>query len=165
MSQVSTYDADFESYANMNAGAADCEPIQGGSIKKGSYCMLKGNPCKVTETAISKPGKHGSAKISVTGVDIFLGKKHEEIFSTSENVWVPIVTKTEYEVADISDENYVSYINKDGELKEAKLPSDAELYKELSDCWFDNNEDAQVYFTMINACGQSKFIACRIKGT
>lgn len=68
-------------------------------------------------------------------------------------------------MADISDENYVSYINKDGELKEAKLPTDAELLKELKDCWFNNNEDSQVFFTMINACGQSKFIACRIKGT
>lgn len=92
--------------------------MQAGSIKKGSFCMLKGNPCKVIDTAISKPGKHGSAKILVTGTDIFSGKKYEEIFSTSQTVWAPIVGKVEYEVADISeDDDFVSLIEKDGGLK------------------------------------------------
>lgn len=71
----------------------DCTPIQGGSIKKGAYCILKGNPCKVLETAISKPGKHGSAKIAVTGVDLFTNKKIEGIFATSGQAWAPNVTK------------------------------------------------------------------------
>jgi translation initiation factor 5A len=56
--------------------------------------MLKGNPCKVIETAISKPGKHGSAKIHVLGMDIFTNKKIDDIFSTAETAWTPNVKKT-----------------------------------------------------------------------
>ena len=58
--------------------------------------MLKGNPCRVIDTAISKPGKHGSAKIHVTGVDLFTNKKIDDIFSTAGTAWMPIVKKTEY---------------------------------------------------------------------
>lgn len=86
-------DSDFEQFTNVDAGASDSQPIQGGSIKKGSYCMLKGFPCKVVDTAVSKPGKHGSAKIHVTGIDIFTNKKIDDIFSTAGTAWSPVVTK------------------------------------------------------------------------
>lgn len=55
--------------------------------------MLKGFPCKVVDTAVSKPGKHGSAKIHVTGIDIFTNKKIDDIFSTAGTAWSPVVTK------------------------------------------------------------------------
>ena len=38
--------------------------------------MLKGYPCKVTDYSTAKPGKHGSAKATIVGTDIFTGKKH-----------------------------------------------------------------------------------------
>ena len=62
---------DFET---GTSGAADCVPTQVGSIKKGGYCMLKGNPCKVTEYSTAKPGKHGSAKATIVGKNISLSQ-------------------------------------------------------------------------------------------
>lgn len=118
----------------------------------------------MTDTATSKPGKHGSAKIHITGTDLFTGKKYDDIFYTGANIWVPNVGRTEYEVADISDDGFVSLLEKDGSLKEdIKLPADAELAAGLKKCWEENNNNAQVYFTMITACGNSKFISFRIK--
>ena len=40
------------------------------SHKPGSIVMIKGFPCKITETSTSKPGKHGSAKVILKGTDI-----------------------------------------------------------------------------------------------
>ncbi len=126
--------------------------------------MLKGFPCKVLETAVSKPGKHGSAKIHVTGIDLFTNKKIDDIFSTAGTAWSPVVTKVEYEVADINTDGFVSLIEKDNTLKEnIKLPADQDLREMLGKCWEENNNDCQVYFTLIAACGQYKFIACRTK--
>jgi translation initiation factor 5A len=117
--------------------------------------MLKGFPCKVLETAISKPGKHGSAKIHVTGIDLFTNKKIDDIFSTAGTAWSPVVTKVEYEVADINTDGFVSLIEKDNTLKEnIKLPADQDLREMLEKCWEENNNDCQVYFTLIAACGQ-----------
>lgn len=86
-----SYNEEFE---KVDAGSADCVPTQAGSIKKGGHCMLKGFPCKVIDFSTAKPGKHGSAKASIVGTDIFTGKKYEDSMPTSANVMVPIISKT-----------------------------------------------------------------------
>lgn len=72
---------------------AGCTPTQYGAIKKGGYCILKGNPCKVTDYSTAKPGKHGSAKATIVGIDIFTGKKYEDGGPTSGGCYTPDVTK------------------------------------------------------------------------
>merc|ERR1712019_56191 len=41
-------------------------------------------------------GKHGRAKANIVGLDIFTSKKYEEYCTTSHNMDVPIVQRTEY---------------------------------------------------------------------
>jgi len=53
--------------------------------------MLKGFPCKVIDYSTAKPGKHGSAKASIVGTDIFTGKKYEDSWPTSAGVMIPNV--------------------------------------------------------------------------
>eukprot|EP00919_Chromeraceae_sp_WS-2016_P002099 GHVR01005102.1.p1 GENE.GHVR01005102.1~~GHVR01005102.1.p1 ORF type:complete len:104 (+),score=1.65 GHVR01005102.1:1035-1346(+) len=91
--------------------------MQAGSIKKGGYCMIKGFPCKVIEYSTAKPGKHGSAKATIMGIDAFTGKKHEDSFPTSHTVRVPLINKVEYEVADVNEDLFVSLILNNGRLK------------------------------------------------
>lgn len=55
--------------------------------------MLKGFPCKVSDYSTAKPGKHGSAKASIVGTDIFTGKRYEDSFPTSHTVLIPTVNK------------------------------------------------------------------------
>lgn len=89
--------------------------------------MLKGFPCKVTDYSTAKPGKHGSAKATVVGNDIFTGKKYEDTGPTAATAYIPNVTKEELEVADIDEDGFVSVILPDGELKsDLKLPKDDE---------------------------------------
>ena len=71
------------------------KPVQCSSIKKGGYAMIRGHPCKVVDVSVSKTGKHGHAKALLVGVDIFTGKKYEEICPTTHNMQVPIVTKSD----------------------------------------------------------------------
>ena len=63
--------------------------------------MLKDFPCKVIEYSTAKSGKHGSAKASIVGLDIFTNKKYEDGWSTSHNVRVPVIKKTELKVVDV----------------------------------------------------------------
>jgi translation initiation factor 5A len=86
--------------------------------------MLKGFPCKVIDYSTAKPGKHGSAKASIVGLDIFTDKKYEDSWPTSAGVMIPTVTKLDYEVADIAEDGFVSLIKANGDLKEdLKLPA------------------------------------------
>ena len=156
--------SDNEDFEKTEAGSSDCEPTPAGSVKKGGHCMLKGHPCKVTEYSTAKPGKHGSAKATIVGVDIFTNKKHEDTAPTSATVQVPIVSKVEYEVADIDEDHFVSAILEDGDLKmDLKLPTDdEETFKNLNKIW-EERGDKQVHFTILRACGQEKYISGRYK--
>ena len=117
--------SDNEEFEKGDSGSTNTVPIQVGSVKKGGYCMLKGFPCKVTDYSTAKPGKHGSAKATIVGIDIFTNKKVEDSAPTGATIRVPIVEKKEYEVADISEDDFVSLILDDGSLKEdLKLPKD-----------------------------------------
>lgn len=86
--------SDNEDFDKVDAGSSDTVPTAAGSIKKGGYCMLKGFPCKVTDYSTAKPGKHGSAKATIVGIDIFTNKKIEDTAPTSATMQVPNVTKT-----------------------------------------------------------------------
>merc|ERR1712014_337018 len=92
---------------------------QAGEIRKGSYLMIKGHPCKCIEVSTSKTGKHGHAKAHIVALDIFTGKKMEDLCPTSHNLDVPFVKRTEYQVltADpVSGE--VSLLCEDGSTKD-----------------------------------------------
>merc|ERR1711974_166773 len=73
-------------------------PAQCSSIKKNHHVVIKEHPCKVVETSTSKTGKHGHAKVHMVGIDIFTGKKYEEICPSTHNMNVPNVNRTEYMV-------------------------------------------------------------------
>jgi translation initiation factor 5A len=147
-----------------DAGSADCIPILYGDIKKGGYCMLKGFPCKVTEYSTAKPGKHGSAKATIVGIDIFTNKKYEDTAPTGATGSTPTVNKEELEVADIDEDDFVSVILPDGDLKtDLKLPAeDEEIYNELKKSWEERGEKT-IYFTIQRAVGKEKFVSTRSK--
>ena len=51
-----------ETFERGEAGSSHTYPVQAGSLKKGDYAMIKGQPCRVVEITTSKTGKHGHAK-------------------------------------------------------------------------------------------------------
>merc|ERR1711974_476141 len=136
---------------------------QAGSIRKGEYCMLSDQPCKILEIAVSKPGKHGAAKACMTGINIFTDKKVHTIYATSATVKVPIVKKIELEVVDIAEDDYVTFLLPNNTLKEdLNLPTDKEHSKEFKASYETNKEDSQVFFTIISACSQERIVSTRV---
>jgi translation initiation factor 5A len=88
-------DHDEDNFEKGDSGASYTYPSQAGSLKKGGFALLKGFPCKISEITTSKAGKHGHAKASIVGNDIFTDKKYEDCCPTSHNMEVPNVVKTE----------------------------------------------------------------------
>eukprot|EP01098_Paradermamoeba_levis_P015550 TRINITY_DN796_c0_g1_i1.p1 TRINITY_DN796_c0_g1~~TRINITY_DN796_c0_g1_i1.p1 ORF type:complete len:156 (-),score=50.68 TRINITY_DN796_c0_g1_i1:521-988(-) len=117
-----------DEFEQAGSGASKTYPAQASSIKKNAYCVMKGRPCKVVETSTSKTGKHGHAKVHMVGIDIFSGKKYEEICPSTHNMDVPLVNRTEYQLLDIADDGFVSLLQPDGSTKDnLKMPEDIEL--------------------------------------
>jgi translation initiation factor 5A len=39
--------SDEETFESADANAADCTPLKAGDLRKGSFVVMKGKPCKV----------------------------------------------------------------------------------------------------------------------
>lgn len=109
-------------------------------LKKNDYVILKKAPCKIVEISFAKTGKHGHMKAHIIGIDIFNGKKYEDIIPGSHNVDVPIVKRDEYQLIDI-DENYVcTLLLSNGDLLENIEITTDELKEKIKDD-FNNIEE------------------------
>ena len=62
-------------------------------MQKGSYIVLEGAACRVVDTQVSRPGKHGHAKVRLTAVGIVDDKKRVVVMPGHDNVEVPIIEK------------------------------------------------------------------------
>jgi len=73
-----------------------------GSLKKGNYVIVEGVACRVSDTQVSRPGKHGHAKVRLTSVGLIDEKKRVVVMPGHDNVEVPIVDKRNAQVLSIS---------------------------------------------------------------
>jgi len=109
---------DHETFESADAGASLTYPQQAGTIRKNGHIVIKGRPCKVVDVSTSKTGKHGHAKCNFVGVDIFTGKKYEDMTPSSHNMDVPNITRTEYTLLDVNEEGFVSLMAENGDTRE-----------------------------------------------
>ncbi len=80
----------------------ETKPIAIGTLKKGNYIVIEGIACKVCDIQVSRPGKHGHAKIRMTGVGLMDGKKRVIVAPGHDHVDTPIVEKKNAQVLSIS---------------------------------------------------------------
>ena len=156
-----------------DAGASDTISVEAGQIRKGGYIMIKGKPCKVKEVSVSKTGKHGHAKCKFSASDIFTGSTCEELCPSTHSIDVPIVTKKDWLITGIQDENYVLLMNDDGDMREdLQLPNvdyktdddikNSAMIKEYCDM-VDNGASIDIYCTILSAVGKEKITEIRKK--
>ena len=109
--------SDIEEFSDVDAGASNTEALKAGKIRKGDFIVINGKPCKVAEVSTSKTGKHGHAKATIVGIDIFTGKKYETICPTSHSVETPVIKREEWQVTDMDDEGFLTLMNDANEEK------------------------------------------------
>ena len=75
-----------------------------GELQKGSYIVLEGAACRVVDMQVSRPGKHGHAKVRLTAIGLVDEKKRVAVMPGHDNVEVPIVEKKAAQVLSIQDD-------------------------------------------------------------
>ncbi|MBC8500660.1 MAG: translation initiation factor IF-5A [Nanoarchaeota archaeon] len=73
-----------------------------GSLQKGNYVILEGAACIVSDIKISRPGKHGHAKVNLTAVGMIDEKKRNTVMPGHDNIEVPIIDKKNAQVLSVS---------------------------------------------------------------
>jgi len=92
------------------------------ALKKGSYAMLKGHPCKIMEIRVSKTGKHGHAKCSITGICALTGKKYQDVQPSHASMHLANVEKKEYQLVGLDkDANNASLLDSNNNMYDVSL--------------------------------------------
>jgi len=151
-----------EEFQSASSGASKTFPAQCSSLRKGGYVVLKGFPCKIMDMSTSKTGKHGHAKVHLVGVDIFTGKKYEDLSPSTHNMDVPEVTRVDYQLCDVTDDGYVSLMALDGgsTKDDLKLP-DGELGESLRSSF---KEGKDLIASVLAALDQEMIVAFKETG-
>jgi len=147
-------DDDFQ---GTSSGASETYPQQCSALRKNGYVLLKSRPCKIVEMSTSKTGKHGHAKVHLVGIDIFTGKKYEDICPSTHNMNVPNVGRKDYQLLNI-DDGFMQLMDDGGDTKDdLKLP-ETDIGKEIQEK-FDLGESIMV--TVLTAMGEELAIGVK----
>lgn len=149
---------DDHHFETTDSGASATYPMQCSALRKNGFVMLKGRPCKIVEMSTSKTGKHGHAKVHMVGLDIFTGKKCEDICPSTHNMDVPNVKREDLQLMDISDDGFLTLMCDGGDLREdLKLP-DGDLGNQLRS---EFDAGREILCTVLKACGEEVVIAIK----
>ncbi|AJU50101.1 translation elongation factor eIF-5A [Saccharomyces cerevisiae] len=142
-------------FETADAGSSATYPMQCSALRKNGFVVIKGRPCKIVDMSTSKTGKHGHAKVHLVAIDIFTGKKLEDLSPSTHNMEVPVVKRNEYQLLDI-DDGFLSLMNMDGDTKDDVKAPEGELGDSLQTA-FDEGKDLMV--TIISAMGEEAAIS------
>lgn len=85
-------------FESADAGASLTYPTQCSALRKNGHVVIKNRPCKIVDMSTSKTGKHGHAKVNIVALDIFTGRKYEDLSPSTHNMDVPNVSRKEYQL-------------------------------------------------------------------
>jgi translation initiation factor 5A len=71
-------------------------------LREGKYVLIDDVPCKVVEIESSKPGKHGAAKMRITGIGVFEGQKKTLLSPGDQDVEIPIIERKNVMILSVS---------------------------------------------------------------
>ncbi|KAM6493411.1 Eukaryotic elongation factor 5A hypusine, DNA-binding OB fold domain containing protein [Amanita muscaria] len=103
----------------------------------------------------SKTGKHGHAKVHLIGIDIFTGKKLEDICPSTHNMDVPHVRRNEYQLVNI-DDDFLNLMAQDGASKDDVRVPEGDIGKEIR-AGFEEGKDLLV--TIVSAMGEEQALS------
>ena len=146
-----------QTFEQANAGASLTFPMQCSALRKNGHVVIKGRPCKIVDMSTSKTGKHGHAKVHLVAIDIFTGKKLEDISPSTHNMDVPNVSRNEYQLVNI-DDGFLNLMTSDGTAKDDVKVPEGEL-GEMIQNEFDAGKDLLV--TIVSAMGEEQAISSK----
>ncbi|CAK0902993.1 unnamed protein product [Prorocentrum cordatum] len=163
-------DDDEPTFDKVDAGSSHTYPQQCGELRKGSMVMIKGKACKVAEISTSKTGKHGHAKAHIVALDIFTGKKYEDLCPTSHNMEIPFTKRTEYQLLSADESTgEVSLLLESGETKDdLNLPTFVQTgeptdedKKVVEDILKMQEDGDSILVAVLAAIGQEKIVGAK----
>lgn len=138
----------------------DASFVQANKLKVGGMVTIEDRPCKIVKYKCIKDGKHGHAKVTLEGIDIFNpGKKYTTCISATHDIKVPIVTRCDYSLINIDENGSTQLLDLNGNLREDIEIRDKILLENLKGLIEDN----ELIVTVLGCNGEFSIIENKIK--
>ncbi len=92
------------------------------SLQKGKSVIIDGAACVVSDVTISRPGKHGHAKVNLTAVGMLDDKKRNLIMPGHDQIAVPVIENKTAQVLSVSGETANVMDSESYETFDLKIP-------------------------------------------
>ncbi|KAB8221663.1 translation initiation factor eIF-5A [Aspergillus novoparasiticus] len=152
-------DEQHDTFESADAGASHTYPMQCSALRKNGHVVIKGRPCKIVDMSTSKTGKHGHAKVHLVALDIFTGKKLEDLSPSTHNMDVPNVYRKEYQLLDITDDGFLSLMDEAGNTKDDVKVPEGEVGSKITKMFTEEEKDVNV--TILTSMGEECAIDCK----
>lgn len=157
---------EFEHEAGGDAGASATYPMQCSALRKNGFVVIKNRPCKIVDMSTSKTGKHGHAKVHLVAIDIFTGKKLEDLCPSTHNMDVPVVKRNEYTLVsrasglrrrsrapacandpqlDISEDGYLNMMTAEGDTKDDVRMPEGDVGAKITKLFKEEEKETSEY--------------------
>jgi len=146
-------------FESTDAGASATYPMQCSALRKNGHVVIKNRPCKIVDMSTSKTGKHGHAKVHLVAIDIFTGKKLEELCPSTHNMDVPNVRRQEYQLLDVTDDGFLSLMSDDGSTKDDVKVPDNEVGEKIRKMFTEDGKETNVI--VLTAMGEEMAMDCK----
>ena len=80
----------------------ETKSVSVGTLQKGNYIVIDGAACKIVDIKVSRPGKHGHAKVNLMAVGLLDDKKRNAVMPGHDHVEVPIIGKKNAQVLSVT---------------------------------------------------------------
>lgn len=94
----------------------------------------------------------------LVGVDIFTGKKYEDLSPSTHNMDVPNVSRRDFTLIDISDDGFLSLMDDKNELKDDIRLPEGEIGDKIK---ADFDEGKELLVSVVKAMGEEAAMAVR----
>jgi translation initiation factor 5A len=118
--------------------------MQCSALRKNGFVVIKNRPCKIVDMSTSKTGKHGHAKVHLVAIDIFTGKKYEDLSPSTHNMDVPNVSRKEYQLLDVTDDGFLSLMDDNGDTKDDVKVPEGEVGERINKMFKEEEKDCNV---------------------
>lgn len=93
-------------------------------LKEGKYVLIDDIPCRIMEIESSKSGKHGGAKMRITGIGVFDGQKKTLLTPGDADVEVPIIDRKNAQIMSVSGNTIQVMDSQTYEMYDIEVPAD-----------------------------------------
>merc|ERR1712029_419191 len=137
MAESNPNDAQHElTFESADAGASLTFPMQCSALRKNGFVCIKNRPCKI--------------------VDLFTGKKLEDLSPSTHNMDVPNVRRQEYQLVDVSDDGFLNLLTDSGDEKnDVKVP-EGDVGDKIKKLFTEEEKDVNVI--VLTAMGEEAAI-------